>query len=217
MKLLSGSTCVCLLVVAISAFGCKSSNPSGGMRVVQPGAPGEPSRIIDGESLGNDVAAYTEADVNFMQGMIGHHAQALDMTALIEDRTGRRDLRLLGMRISASQKDEIKLMQNWLRKKGEEVPDGTAHHMVHGHAELMPGMLNMEQMQELEQASGNDFYRLFLEYMIMHHEGALTMVDELLASEGAAQDSDIFRFASDVDVDQRMEITRMRTMLKNLR
>ena len=217
MKLRSDSTWVCLLVVAISAFGCKSANPSGGLRVVQPGAPGEPSRIIDGEELGDDVVAYTEADVNFMQGMIGHHAQALDMTALIEDRTERRDLRLLGMRISASQTDEIKFMQNWLRKKGEDAQEGTTHHMVHGHAKLMPGMLNMEQMQELEQASGNDFCRLFLEYMIQHHEGALTMVEELLASEGAAQDSEIFRFASDVDVDQRMEITRMRMMLGKLR
>ena len=120
MKRLSDSIWVCVLVLAMSAAACRSSNPSADMRVVQPGAPGEPSKVLDAEEVGNDVVPYTEADVHFMQGMIGHHAQALDMTALIEDRTDRRDVRLLGLRISASQEDEIKLMQNWLRKKGEE-------------------------------------------------------------------------------------------------
>ena len=133
------------------------------------------------------------------------------------ERTERENIRLLGMRISVSQKDEILLMQNWLKRHGEDVPEGKTHHMMMGDAELMPGMLTMQQMHDLEQAEGETFYRLWLEFMIMHHEGAIYMVDELLAAEGAAQDSEIFRFAADVDADQRMEIARMQDMLQGVR
>lgn len=208
---------ILLVAVAGTLAACSTTSPSGGFRAVQPGAPGETSRVLDANELGADTVEYTDADVHFMSGMIAHHAQALEMTSLIEQRTDRENLRLLGMRISVSQRDEIRLMQNWLKRHGEEIPDGTTHHMMMGDEELMPGMLNMEQMHKLEQSEGEAFYRLWLEYMVMHHEGALTMVETLLASEGAAQDSEIFRFAADVDADQRMEITRMKEMLQGLR
>ena len=160
---------------------------------------------------------YTEADVHFMQGMIGHHAQALDMTALIADRTNRRDLALLGQRIEISQKSEIELMSKWLRDRGEDVPEATATHMMSGHMTAMPGMLSPEQMAQLKAATGDDFYRLWLEFMIQHHQGAITMVGELLSSEGGAQETDIFKFADAVEEDQSMEIQRMRSMLERLR
>ena len=157
---------------------------------------------------------HTAADVTFMQGMIGHHAQAVEMTELLKTRTKSDAMRKLALRIAVSQMDEIKLMQDWLRARGEPLPDPHAHH-AHG-AALMPGMLTPAEMKRLSDASGPEFDRLFLELMIKHHEGALTMVKQLFASPGAAQDSDVFAFASDVDADQRMEIHRMATMLKEL-
>lgn len=157
----------------------------------------------------------TEADVRFMQGMIPHHAQALDMTALVPTRTSRRDVLLLAERIEVSQKDEIAWMQRWLRDHGESMPDLDAHHGHHGaerHA-LMPGMLTPDEMDQLAAATGSAFDRLFLQFMIRHHEGALVMVRDLLASPGAAQASEVYRFASDVDADQRADIQRMLGML----
>ncbi|MFT4603555.1 MAG: hypothetical protein ACI9W4_000270 [Rhodothermales bacterium] len=159
---------------------------------------------------------YTEADVNFMQGMIGHHAQALDMTALIAARTKRQDLTLLGQRIEISQKAEIELMQKWLRDRGEDVPEATSLHMMSGHMEAMPGMLSPEQMTLLTAATGDVFYRRWLEFMIQHHQGAITMVGVLLAAEGGAQETDIFKFADAVEEDQSMEIQRMQKMLAGL-
>ena len=147
-----------------------------------------------------------------MQGMIGHHRQAVEMTALIAARTSRADIQMLGKRIEASQVDEIKMMDDWLRARGEPVPDPHAHHAAD--ARLMPGMLTAEEMKRLSDSQGGEFDRLFLEFMIRHHEGALVMVEELFASDGAGQQSDIFAFASDVDADQRMEISRMTAMLK---
>ena len=154
---------------------------------------------------------FTPADVRFMQGMIGHHAQALEMTALVPSRTARQDLKTLAMRIDVSQADEIKLMERWLQARGQNVPGPHAMHM-HG-ATLMPGMLTPEQMSALTAAKGAAFDRLFLEGMIQHHGGALTMVHDLFATPGAGQEADIFGFASDVDADQRAEIDRMRSML----
>jgi len=181
---------------------------------VRPGAPGQASRTVDVDDI-SDTAALpiTAADVSFMQGMIGHHAQALDMTALIADRTNARDLSLLGKRISVSQEAEIGLMQKWLRDHGQEIPEATAAHMVHGDHTMMPGMLTASQMQQLTDARGVEFERLFLEFMIQHHAGAITMVEELFTTTGAGQDTYVFRFATDVDVDQRMEIARMQDML----
>jgi uncharacterized protein (DUF305 family) len=181
--------------------------------LVQPGAPGESSRVIAaGTAADLSKVAFTPADVRFMQGMIGHHAQAVDMVALVPSRTHRDDVQMLARRIDVSQADEIKMMQQWLQARGQPLPDPHAHHL-HG-AALMPGMLTDEEMSRLAAATGDEFVRLFLQGMIRHHEGALTMVNELFASAGAAQDSEIFAFASDVDADQRMEIERMGAMLQ---
>lgn len=158
---------------------------------------------------------YGEADVRFMQHMMAHHAQALAMTSLVPARSRREDIHLLAQRIEASQQDEIALMQRWLKDRGEEVPSLDAHHEHHeagGHQALMPGMLTQEELARLAAATGAEFDRLFLEFMTRHHEGALTMVAELLATNGAGQEPEIFRFASDVDADQRAEIRRMRTL-----
>ena len=176
--------------------------------LVQGGAPGEASRNITVEEA-TDLSGvqHTAADVQFMQGMISHHAQALEMTALLYDRSSWQDIRMLAQRIDVSQADEINMMQDWLVVRDE----GMAEHHAHG-TMLMPGMLTPDQMAELAAATESDFDRLFLEYMIMHHHGAVVMVEDLFASPGAAQESQIFNFASDVIADQSMEITRMRRM-----
>lgn len=182
-----------------------------GARVVQAGAPGRTSRIMtEGELSRAASPGTTEADVQFMQGMIPHHVQALEMTALVRDRTESRWLHQMALRMEISQKDEIALMTAWLSKQGR-APD--PEHGTHG---VMPGMLSPAQMSQLEQATGEHFDRLFLELMIQHHEGALTMVAELFATAGAGQESEVFQFANDVDVDQRIEIARMRQMLTGL-
>ena len=183
--------------------------------IVQPGAPGEPSRRISAKEA-SDLAGiqFAEADVSFMQAMISHHAQALEMTELLATRSERDVMHKLAKRIELSQEDEIKMMQEWLRAHGQEVTDVVAHH-AHG-AELMPGMLTAEEMSQLDGARGVAFDRLFLELMIKHHRGALTMVEDLLSQRGAAQDSQLFVFTSDITADQSMEIDRMDTMLAGL-
>ena len=180
--------------------------------IIQPGAPGEPSRLITPEEA-TDLAGLrvTAADIRFMQGMITHHAQALDMTELVGDRTQRDAIRMLAQRIALSQDDEIAMMQDWLRERGLEVPDLDAHR--DHDAELMPGMATMEQMAELAAADGAVFDTLFLELMIEHHEGAVEMVDELLEQPGSAQDSVLYNFTTDINADQSAEIDRMNAML----
>lgn len=154
---------------------------------------------------------YTAADIRFMTGMIGHHAQAITMAELAPTRTQNGAIRTLAARIINAQRDEIAIMTRWLRERGQVVAN--AEHAGHdGHA-MMPGMLTPAQLQELTAASGREFDRLFLRLMIQHHEGAVTMVSELFATNGAAQDQTVFRFASDVQVDQRTEIARMQRML----
>lgn len=183
--------------------------------LVRPGAPGQPSRPVsatDAVALGE--IRPTAADVRFMQGMIVHHAQALEMAALVDDRTRNEQIRQLARRILLSQADEIQMMEEWLRSRGAPVPDRHAHHADGG--PLMPGMLTPDELAHLAATEGARFDRLFLEFMIRHHEGALVMVAELLAEPGAAQDSDIFTFASEVEADQRMEIVRMAALLKEL-
>lgn len=165
---------------------------------------------------------YIKADVDFMTGMISHHAQALVMSALAPTNGANAEVQTLAARIINAQKDEIASMQQWLRDRGQTVPEvhieGT-HLMVHGggdHAMHMPGMLTQEQIDELEEARGNDFDRLFLTYMIQHHSGAITMVDELFGTDGAGQDEAAFKMASDINVDQITEIARMKKMLNKL-
>ena len=183
--------------------------------IVRPGAPGQPSRQISAEEASDLTGIeYTEADVKFMQGMIAHHAQAITMTDFLTTRSQQKEMQDLGKRIALSQEDEIKMMQEWLGANDQDVPALDAHH---GHdGMLMPGMLTVAQLKRLEDTDGVDFDRLFLELMIAHHQGALLMVDELLATPGAAQESTIFGFTSDVTSDQSMEIDRMGGMLAGL-
>ena len=152
-----------------------------------------------------------------MQGMIMHHAQAVEMTALISSHTENKDLRLLGARISSSQSDEIKFMKRWLAARGESVsmpmPSMKGMDMSNHPTPLMPGMLTPEQMEALRKAKGSGFDRLFLTGMIQHHNGALTMVKNLFDTAGAGQDAELFGFATDVDTGQRAEIRIMQSML----
>ncbi len=202
-----------LLALTVAAGGgCRAGRDAGRPPLVQPGAPGEPTRTITAaEAARRPTVRVTAADVRFVQGMIAHHQQALEMAALVPSRTAREDMRLLAKRIALSQEDEIAMMRQWLAARGQPPPDPHAHHGPG--APLMPGMLTPEEMARLAAATGAAFDRLFLEGMITHHEGALIMVRELFATEGAGQESELFAFASHVDADQRMEIERMRRML----
>jgi len=184
--------------------------------VVQPGAPGQPSKTLPSSTRGV-LPPLAQADIEFMQGMIMHHQQAIEMTALIDSHTDNKDLRSLGARISSSQSDEIKMMQRWLATRGQPLSmampgmpemDRSGKPMA-----LMPGMLTPAQMDALRQAKGAEFDRLFLAGMIQHHEGALTMVKDLFNTAGAGQDAEIFDFATDADNSQRAEIRIMQGML----
>ena len=208
-----------LVLIAVFVFGvsaCKTAGggSSTGTRILQPGAPGQDTKTI-GTEQATDLSkvGHTPADVKFMQGMIGHHAQAVEMVALINERTATDDLRRLGLRIQVSQEDEMNMMRSWLKVRGETIPGPHSHHEPGG---FMPGMLTAEEMSQLAAAKGKEFDRLFLQGMIKHHAGAITMVDELFKTPGAGQDGEIFAFASDVDSDQRMEIERMGLMLREL-
>jgi uncharacterized protein (DUF305 family) len=184
--------------------------------VVQPGAPGQPTQILP-PSTRATLPPLSPADVQFMQGMIMHHAQAIEMTALIVSHTTNKNLRLLGARISGSQSDEIKFMKRWLTARGEllspAMPDMPGMDMSHEPIALMPGMLTPKQMKSLRKAMGAEFDRLFLTGMIQHHNGALMMVKGLFDTAGAGQDAELFNFATDADSTQRAEIRIMQTML----
>jgi len=211
------------LVLSVAAGGaCRTAHDTATAQtltqppIVQPGAPGQPSRIITAEKS-RDLSAveYTGADIKFMQGMIGHHAQALEMVELLKKNSTSDDMKKLALRIELSQDDEIRMMQGWLSVRGQRVPSRTELHQ-HG-AALMPGMLTPDEMLQLESARGAEFDRLFLEGMIRHHGGALQMVRELLDTPGAAQASDVFGFVADVEADQRAEIDRMSALLRSLK
>ncbi len=183
--------------------------------IVQPGAPGQPTKRLPPSTKGT-LPPLSPADVEFMQGMIMHHSQAVEMTALIPSHTGNKDLRLLGAKISSSQSDEIKFMQRWLAARGEPLtmPDMPGMDMSYQSMALMPGMLSPEQMEALRKAKGAEFDRLFLAGMIQHHNGALIMVKDLFDTAGAGQDATLFDFATDVDSGQRAEIRIMQAMLQ---
>jgi len=185
--------------------------------VVQPGAPGEPSKTLPSTTKGA-LPPRSKADVEFMQGMIMHHAQAVEMTALITSHTENKDLRSLGARINHSQRDEIRFMKRWLAARDESVsmamPGMRDMHMSRSAMPLMPGMLTPEQMDALRAAKAEKFDRLFLTGMIQHHGGALIMVKDLFDTAGAGQDAEIFNFATDVDTGQRAEIRIMEGMLE---
>src|SRR5436190_6748930 len=201
--LLRSSAAVLLLAAALSN-GCASSASSR----LHPTPPG----------LGS--LPYSDADVEFMAGMIPHHAQAVIMGGWAPSHGARQDVAVLCERIVVAQRDEIAMMQGWLRDRSQEVPDATStrHKMkMNGetHEMLMPGMLTDEEMAALDRARGPEFDRLFLVGMIKHHQGAIDMVDKLFKAYGAAQDETIFKFASDVYADQSIEIDRMHEMLGN--
>lgn len=205
-----------ILLTVVAMASCRATGVDLRPPIIQPGAPGASSRAIASDrAVDLSKVQHTAADVRFMQGMIHHHAQALDMTALLATRTASEDMRKLALRIEVSQTDEIKMMQRWLEVRGQEAPSEHAHHEPG--AVLMPGMLTAEEMTRLGEAKGVAFDRLFLEFMIKHHAGALVMVDELFSNAGAGQDSEIFAFASDVVADQRAEIDRMGSMLAMLK
>jgi uncharacterized protein (DUF305 family) len=186
--------------------------------IVQPRAPGQPSRTLSAEELRElETPGYTDVDVAFMQGMIHHHAQALLMTGYVPRRSNRRDVALLARRMDISQRSEIELMQDWLEQRDEVAPDA---HIPHGHAHgpggrLMPGMLTVAQLARLRAAKGRSFDGLFLRSMIRHHQGALTMVARLYAANGGVEPA-VDAFARHVQADQEIEIGRMRQLLAKL-
>jgi uncharacterized protein (DUF305 family) len=209
---------VALVSVVACAGGARElPPPAAPPPVVQAGAPGEASRTIAAGELGRvSRPRHVQADIDFMRDMIVHHVQAVEMTALVRERTESHDIRLLAERIEASQDDELRMMRRWLTERGAPLPDEHAHHMPQVHVD-MPGMLSAEEMSALRAARGAGFDRLFLEGMIKHHEGALVMVAKLFATDGAGQETEMFQFASHVDSDQRMEIMRMQRMLAERR
>jgi uncharacterized protein (DUF305 family) len=182
-------------------------------RIIQPGAPGQPVRELSAaEAIEIANTSYSPADAQFMRDMIPHHHQALQMAELVADRTNRQELIDVAGRINASQGDEIEFMQQWLRERGEAVPNPTAHEAMHTHHK-MAGMATPQQMADLAAAKGSEFDALFLRLMITHHKGALTMVKELLKQPGAAYDPVLFEFTTDVTNDQETEIERMNALL----
>jgi uncharacterized protein (DUF305 family) len=183
------------------------------------GCASAPASRVDATPPAVGQLPYSDADVDFMSGMIPHHAQAVIMAGWAPTHGARKDVAILCERIVVGQRDEIVTMQNWLRDRGQSVPDATStrHRMKMGgveHDMLMPGMLTDEEMAALDRARGSEFDRLFLLGMIKHHQGAIDMVDVLFKSYGAAQDEMVFKFASDVYADQSIEIDRMNEMLE---
>lgn len=181
------------------------------------------------ENVRNARMKFTQADVDFMTGMIGHHAQALIMARLAPENDASREIKVLAARIINAQNDEIETMQRWLRLREQPVPEihidglrlmihGLEGHGGHQHDHSqMPGMLTQQQLEQLAQAYGPEFDRLFLQFMIAHHNGAVVMVKELFATDGAVQDEEAFRLASDIQVDQITEIERMKLMLEGMK
>lgn len=228
------------VLVMLTAAGATAQERSPAA-IMQPGAPGEPAREISVEqSLELGRSHYVAADARFMQHMIVHHAQAVEMGDLIGDRSSHRGIALLGERIALSQDAEIAMMQTWLTRRGEStqmqgehaghqtghgMSDHSAHHAGHqtGHQAqepsdipIMPGMLSPAEMAALAAAEGGEFDRLWLTGMIAHHQGALDMVEALLREPGAGEDPEISEFLDAIIADQTTEITRMRIMLSEL-
>jgi len=215
---------------------CQQANPApGGVSIVQPGAPGHSNKTLTPETASAAPRKPSEADIKFMQGMIMHHSQAVEMTDLLRTRSQDKEVQALGKRISISQTDEMRFMKQWLTDRGLPLSEhrsmdmagmdmsGMDHasmdhasmdHMDMGPMPTMPGMLTPAQMKALAAATGPAFDHLFLTGMIQHHTGALSMVKDLFATQGAGQDPQLFDFASDVDNTQQAEIDIMRHMLK---
>jgi uncharacterized protein (DUF305 family) len=214
------SVSAAVLLSAVAAPAQESALASNAGSIVQPGAPGQPSKILSVAAAITPATAPYLPDVEFMQGMIMHHSQAVDMVALLRTRGKSPELKAFGERITISQSDEILFMKRWLETRGKPATMQMDHsHMSKAQMKnmtmnmLMPGMLTPQQMDALAKARGAKFDHLFLTGMIQHHGGALTMVDDLFSTPGAGQDPVLFDFASDIDNTQRAEIKIMRAML----
>ena len=219
-------SCLGVLLAGLIAAPAWAQSPP----IFNPGAPGAPSRVISAaEAVALSRTTFTPGDAQFMQHMVVHHGQAVEMVELLRAKGADPKVKLMGERIALSQEAEIELMRNWLADRGQaQTMDMHASHagMSHaGHAghsmpasdtPIMPGMLSPAQMQTLAASSGTDFDRLFLQGMIQHHQGALDMVDDLLAQPDAAQDPMLSDFASSVVADQSAEILRMQSLLSDL-
>jgi uncharacterized protein (DUF305 family) len=219
--LIKGASKLMVVLSGVALTGAYAQQaPQEPVSVVQPGPPGSPSKQLPSTTTASPLEN-SPADIDFMQGMIMHHSQAVEMTALIPDSTDNQAVRLLGARISRSQADEIRFMKRWLIARGQPVSmamPGMPSMDMNGNAmHAMPGMLTPEQMEALRKAKGPEFDRLFLTGMIQHHTGALIMVKDLFATPGAGQDAELFDFATDVDSGQRAEIKIMEDMLKEKR
>ena len=206
-------TTVATLGVVLVSAACSSGSSAGAAP-----SPAPAERAGPAVAAASGRRAPNAADVHFMSGMIPHHAQAVLIAGWAPSHGARQDLRVLCERIVVAQRDEIALMQTWLRDRALPVPDAKATHMkmmMNGmeHDMLMPGMLNDDELARLDKSRGPEFDRLFLQAMIRHHQGAISMVDELFKASGAGQDETVFRFASDVYADQTTEIERMQKML----
>lgn len=217
--------CTSTILIVIAASACATAKTQ-----TTAATPVTPKAVISPESESAAIAQartdsirrpYTAADVQFMSGMIHHHAQAIVMARWAPSHGASPSVQRLADRIINAQQDEIQTMQSWLRDRRQPVPDATATGMKMNmggmeHEMLMPGMLTEEQMKQLDAARGPEFDRLFLTYMIQHHKGAVSMVKALFDSYGAGQDEVVFKFASDVNVDQTTEIARMEKLLVSL-
>jgi uncharacterized protein (DUF305 family) len=213
-----------IFLSAATAPGQQAKSTPDTAPIVQPGAPGQSSKTLSPATAGIPPRAPAEADISFMQGMIMHHSQAVEMTNLLRTRSHDKDVQALGKRISISQTDEMKYMKQWLEDRGKPassehghmgMKDGAMKGMDMDSMPMMPGMLTPQQMQALAKASGPTFDHLFLTGMIQHHTGALVMVQDLFDTPGAGQDAVLFDFATDVDNTQRAEINIMQNMLKD--
>ena len=213
-------SCLALLAAAaLSACGGTTPEPVATPAPVSaaPQPVSTPQPAAQGGMTALDVArhAWVPADAEFMTGMIGHHAQAVEISRLVPTRAQSPAVKRLAERIINAQEDEIATMQQWLRDRGQPVPDAAHAHHAAGHA-MMPGMLTPEQVAQLQRATGAEFDRLLLNLMIQHHRGAVSMVQRLFGTQGAGQDETVFKFASDVNVDQTTEIARMQRMLADV-
>ncbi len=225
----------CLIAISIILLSCRSSEQAqsnqeladrgNSEQITQSATNSEELEELYWKRVQEAKMNYTDADVKFMVDMIGHHAQALIMSDLAPKNGASPAVQRLAARIINAQKDEIKIMQTWLSDRGENVPEVHINGlmlMIHGvdgghHDHMnMVGMLSQEQLVELSEAKGTEFDRLFLKYMIQHHQGAVVMVEELISTDGAVQDEGSFRLATDINADQKTEIARMKLMLQDV-
>lgn len=200
-------------LLVLSAAACSGDEERSDAPVVQLGGPNESNRTLSPDEIDRlgDTPSHTDADVAFTRNMILHHEQALVMTAFVPDRAVSRGLPLLAARMEISQRDEIAQLEQWLAARGEGMPSGEHHHGAHDDV-AMPGMLTDAELARLGAAEGRRFDRLFLRFMIGHHEGAVLMVQQLLGA-GGGQEPALFQLAQHIDADQRAEISRMRSLL----